>query len=79
MPVLLSAYFFVFRWSGRFFTTLDDFIAVIVCSLTGTILIGVQAQRFWFRVASIMFHIAVSIALFGFWRLLSHPVLNDIF
>jgi hypothetical protein len=77
--VLLSVYLFVFRWSGRLFTTQGDYVAVIVCSLLGAILIGVRPLRFWLRAVSIVLHIAVSLALFAFWRLLSRPVLNDIF
>jgi hypothetical protein len=57
----------------------DDYIAVTACALFGAITIGVQPLRFSLRAVSIVLHIGLSIALFGFWRLLSRPVLNDVF
>ena len=77
--VLLCVYLFVFRWSWRFFSVPGDYIALTACALLGAITIGVQPLRFLLRAVSIVFHIGLSIALFGFWRLLSRPVLNDIF
>jgi len=42
--VLLCVYLFVFRWSWRFFSMQDDYIAVTACALFGAITIGV-AER----------------------------------
>jgi hypothetical protein len=77
--VLLCVYLFVFRWSWRFFSIPDDYIAVTACALLGAITIGVQPLRFSLRAVSIVLHIGLSIALFSFCRLLSRPVLNDVF
>jgi len=42
--------------------------------------VAIAAQlRFSLRAVSVFLHIGMSIALFGFWRLLSRPVLNDVF
>jgi hypothetical protein len=76
---LLFTYLFLVRWSGRAFVTAGDCAAVIVCSLAGTIIMAMQPLRIWWRGIAILFHIALSIALFGWWRLLGRPVLNDIF
>jgi hypothetical protein len=77
--VLLFAYLFVFRWSERTFLKADDYGALIACSLVGTIIIAMQPLRIWWRAVAITCHIVLSMALFGWWRLLSRPVLNDIF
>ena len=77
--MLLSVYLFVFRWSGRFFMTPSDYVAVLACSLLGTIFIVMSPLPFGLRILSVTLHIAVSLALFAFWRSLSRPVLNDIF
>jgi hypothetical protein len=76
---LLFAYLFLFRWPGRALVTTGDYTAVIVCSLAGTIMMAMQPVQIWLRGIAILFHIALSMALFGWWRLLSRPVLNDIF
>jgi len=76
---LLFTYLFLFRWSDRAFVTAGDCTAVIVCSLAGTIIMAMQPLQIWLRGIAILFHIALSIALFGWWRLLGRPVLNDIF
>jgi hypothetical protein len=77
--VLLSVYLFVFRWSERFFMTQCDYGALLACLSLGVFLIAVQRQQVRLRVVNIIFHIALSLALFGLWRLLSRPVLNDVF
>jgi hypothetical protein len=77
--ILLFAYLFVFRWSERTFLKADDYGALIVCSLVGTIIIAMQPVRIWWCAVAITCHIAFSMALFGWWRFLSRPVLNDIF
>jgi membrane protein YdbS with pleckstrin-like domain len=60
--VLLCVYLFVFRWSWRFFSMQDDYIAVTACALFGAITIGVQPLRFSLRAVSIVLHIGLSIA-----------------
>jgi hypothetical protein len=64
--VLLCAYLFVFRWSWRFFGLPGDYIAVTACGLLGVIAIAVQPLRFSPRAVSVLLHIGLSIALFGF-------------
>ncbi len=78
-PVLLAVYLLVFRWSARGLATEADYIAVTTCGLVGTIILSLQPTRFWLRAVSIVLHVGLSIALFGFWNWLGGPVLNDIF
>ena len=73
------AYFFVFRWSERTFLKAEDYGALIVCALIGTVIFAMQPSRIWCRAIAITCHIVISMALFGWWRLLSRPVLNDVF
>jgi hypothetical protein len=77
--ILLFAYLFVFRWSERTFLKTDDYGAVIVCSLLGAIIMAMQPVRIWWRAVAIICHVVLCMAFFGWWRLFSRPVLNDIF
>ena len=76
--IFLFTYLFVLRWSGRTFLIPDDYGAVVVCSLVGTIIMVMQPLRVLWRTVAIICHLLLSMALFGWWRLLSRPVLNDI-